>query len=250
MQRARRLASVAVAATLAVAGLSACRSEPSVAAYVGSQDRITESRVQQIWDDARRSVSSAPPAAEGAPAGAPAGTLPITRTDVVRTLLSVDVLREVAKRENVTLPGDLSLPEYASALRLPPEAEYVRLFAESDTLLKLLRQNAQNAPAPTDDDLRQVFDVLVENQQVAPGSTFEQFKTALPPQNMQLVQSAAAVRNEITEVAGPMRIKVNPRYQPLGIPVLEFQTQNGELRPLVVAPLGANNASAPVTDLP
>jgi hypothetical protein len=246
MQRARRLASVAVVASLAVAGLSACRSEPSVAAYVGG-GKVTESRVQEVWDEARKALNDAGPQA-GAESASPAA-LAITRSDVVRALVSVDVLTEVAKKENVTLPADLALADYASALRLPESAEYVRLYARSDSLIKALRQNAQNAPAPTDADLREVFDVLVANEQIAPGSTFAEFKAALPAQNMQLVQSAAAVRKEINEVTGPLRIRVNPRYQPLGIPVLEFQTQAGELRPLVVAPLGAEGADSPVTDV-
>ncbi len=247
MQRARRLASVAVVASLAVAGLSACRSEPSVAAYVGDS-KITESRVQGIWDEAREAFASAPAPAPADGAQAAPATLSITRSDVVRTLLSVDVLAEVAKRENVTLPADLSVPDYATALRVPENTEYVRLFAEADTYVKLLRQKAQDAPAASDADLREVYDVLAENQQVPPGTTFEAFKTALPEQNKVLVQSAAAVRNDINEVTGGMGIRVNPRYQPIGIPVLEFQTQNGELRPLVVAKLGAGS-TAPVTDL-
>jgi hypothetical protein len=251
MQRARRLASVAVVASLAVAGLSACRSEPSVAAYVGDA-KITESRVQGIWDEAREAFAAAPapsadPAADPAQAAAPA-SLAITRADVVRTLLSVNVLTEVAKRESLTLPADLSVPDYAAALRVPENTEYVRLFAEADTYIKLLRQKAQNAPAATDADLREVFDVLSTEGQVPPGTSFEAFKTALPEQNKVLVQSAAAVRNEINEVTGGMGIRINPRYQPLGIPVLEFQLENGNLRPLVVAKLGATSSS-PVTDL-
>ena len=248
MQRARRLASVAVVASLAVAGLSACRSEPSVAAYVGDA-KITETRVQDIWDEAREAFADAPaPAADPAAQAAPA-TLSISRTDVVRTLLSVNVLAEVAKRESLTLPADLSVPDYAAALRVPENTEYVRLFAEADTYVKLLRQKAQNAPAASDADLREVYDVLAAEKQVPEGTTFENFKTALPEQNKVLVQSAAAVRNEIKEVTGSMGIRINPRYQPLAIPVLEFQTQSGALRPLVVAPLGASSTS-PVLDLP
>ena len=115
MQRARRLASVAVVASLAVAGLSACRSEPSVAAYAGGA-KITEERVQDVWDDAREAFAAAPAPAADAAQAAPA-TLSVTRADVVRILLSVKVLAEVAKRESLSLPADLSVPDYAAALR-------------------------------------------------------------------------------------------------------------------------------------
>ncbi|MET0423966.1 MAG: hypothetical protein ABW046_08835 [Actinoplanes sp.] len=243
MTRARRLASVAVVASLAVTGLSACRSEPSVAAYVGDDKRITESQVQKLWDEVQD--AAAPPAGEAA--GQPAA-VSITRTDIVRTLVSVDVLSEVAKAQSVGLPADLSLPDYANQLKLPETVEYVRLYATSDTLVRLLRAKAQSAPAPSDDDLKEVYDVLVANQGIDPGTSFDTFKTSLPAENKQLVQTSAAVRDQIEEATGKLDITVNPRYQPLSISVLEFQTQNGALRPLVVAPLGESDETSPVID--
>ncbi|HET6478607.1 MAG TPA: hypothetical protein VFG35_01005 [Actinoplanes sp.] len=248
MQRARRFGSIAVIASLTVVGLSACRSEPSVAAYVGDTSRITEERVQEVWDDAFTALQGQ--AAEQPAASAAAVTLPITRSDIVRTLVGNDVLSEVAKRQSVTLPADVPLGDYATQLRLPQAAQYVRLYAESDTLIRALRTKVQtSAPAPSDADLREVFDVLVSAQEVPAGTPFEQFKTQLPAENLQLVKTAAAVRNEVAEVTDKMRITVNPRYQPLGIPVLEFQTQNGALRPLINVPLGATTNGDPVTDV-
>ena len=142
MQRARRFASIAVVASLAVAGLSACRSEPSVAAYVGDSGRITEARVQEVWDDARKALTeatAAQPAADAAgPAAGPAA-MPISRADIAPTLVSADVLAQTAQRQNVTLPGTLPLGDYATQLRLPQSAEYVRLYAESDARIRLLR---------------------------------------------------------------------------------------------------------------
>ena len=253
MPRVRRLASVAVVASLAVAGLSACRSEPSVAAYVGA-GRISEARVQQVWDQAYDAVNAqraagAAPAEAASPDAAgdtQAVAMPITRGDVVRALISADVLGRVARQQNVTLPADLRLSDYANRVRVPADTDYVRLYAEADALVSLLRAEAQGAPEPTNADLREVYDVLAADQ-LAGGATFEDFKAQLPEQNRQLVRSAVAVRNEINEVAGSLRIRVNPRYRPLDIAILNYQTQNGELRPLLVAPLGANDATAPVS---
>ncbi|GIF19304.1 hypothetical protein BJ973_006349 [Actinoplanes tereljensis] len=239
MQRARRLASVAVVASLAVAGLSACRSAPSVAAYLGDV-RITESRVQDVWDEAQDAVVEAAGPAPAAPV-----TMPITRTDVVRTLVSSDVLAKVAKQQSVSLPADLSYDEYATSLHVPATTEFVKLYAQADTYVRLLREGVKNPPASTDADLREVYDVLSENGQVE-GYSFDQFKQSLPDSNKQLVQTATAVRQEIAEITAPMNITVNPRYQPLGIPVLQFQTQNGAVRPLVSVPLGADE-SVPVS---
>jgi parvulin-like peptidyl-prolyl isomerase len=241
MQRARRLVSVAVLASVAVAGLSACRSEPSVAAYVGDT-KVTEARVEAVFDEASKQA-----AAGGEQAGQPPAPV-ITRTDVVRALLGAAVLERVAREKKVTLPADISIGEYAQSLRLPETAEYVRLFAQVDTYVRLLREGVKNAPEPSDDDLREVFEVLVANAQVNASGTFEEFKSSLPPQNKQLVQTAAEVRNQIAEVAEPMDIKVNPRYQPAGIPVLQFQTAEGQVQPLLTVPLG-DDATNPVTDV-
>jgi hypothetical protein len=245
MQRARRLASMAVVASLTVAGLSACRTEPSVAAYVGDSGRVTEKRVQEVWDDAQASLAAVPEAK---------GAMPLTRGDIVKTLVSADVMGQVAKRENVTLPTNLPLGDYATQLKLPQNAEYVRLYAETDAVIRLLRERAGAATAsskapPSDDDLRQVYDVLKSAGEVDPNMPFEQFKTALPAENLQLVTASAAVRDEVVQTTDKLRIKVNPRYQPLQISVLDFQTQNGELKPLVTVPLGAKDGSAPVTDV-
>jgi hypothetical protein len=237
MLSARRLAASAVVASLAVAGLSACRSEPSVAAYLGD-DRIAESRVQDVWDEANDAVAAAGRPGEAAPE-------PITRADVVRALVGVGVLAEVAKKHNVTLPADLKLADFATALHVPATTEYIKLYAENQAYLQLLQQEATSAPEPTDADYRGVYDVLVANQGIEPGTTFEQFKGGLSDTNKQLVQRATAVRKEIAEAVGPMDITVNPRYQPLEIPVLQFQTQNGNVRSLVAAPVDEGH-SVPV----
>ena len=77
MQRARRLASVAVIATLGVTGLSACRSAPDVAVYFGSASEISVAEVQRVFDDARTKFDAAKagqPAPQAAPDGASAAS--------------------------------------------------------------------------------------------------------------------------------------------------------------------------------
>ena len=59
MQRARRLASVAVVATLAVSGLAACRSQPDVAVYFGDTSAITVAEVQRIYNDVKSRLETA-----------------------------------------------------------------------------------------------------------------------------------------------------------------------------------------------
>src|SRR6185436_8473030 len=127
MQRSRRLASMAVVACLAVAGLSACRSESSVAAYIGDT-RTTEKRVQAVWDDARAAL------------GGDAAVMPISRTDVVNVLVGADLMKRVAARHNAEVPPNLPFDEFATRLRLPAKAEYVQLYTQYYALVYAVEQ--------------------------------------------------------------------------------------------------------------
>ena len=58
MQRARRLASIAVVAVLAVTGLSACRNQPGTAAQFGGTT-ITQADVDKVYTDAQDKLTKA-----------------------------------------------------------------------------------------------------------------------------------------------------------------------------------------------
>jgi hypothetical protein len=245
MQRARRLVSVAVVASLGVAGLSACEQSPKVAAYLGSLGTISESRVQEVWDSTHTTVTQAAAAAKqsGTVVSMP------TRSDIVTTLIAVKVLDRVAQGRSITASPAKVLDQDAQAVHVPANSEYMQLYAHWDSLVTQLKTDATDAPDATDADLQQVFDVLLANKLVDPGTTFAAFKTQLPAQNQTLVKVSVAARNEIKEITDPLRIKVNPRYQPAELPILNFQTDaNSPLKPLISLPLGSNNATAPVSD--
>ncbi|GIF12414.1 hypothetical protein FHX34_10449 [Actinoplanes teichomyceticus] len=248
-----------VVASLALAGLSACRSEPAVAAYVGDT-RITEKRVQDIWDDARaaftRNPAASAPATDpetgalNAPAsGTDPAALPITRADIVNVLVSRELLNRVAARHNVTVPADLAYDQIAGKLRLPENAEYVRLYTQYIALLSVVEQSVQR-PAPlTDDDLRDIYQRFGANGALDAGTTFESFRSTLPEQAVQQLQAAVTVRTEVREIAEPLDVTINPRYQPLEIGL--YGIQNSQVSPiyqLVAAELGDESA-VPVTDV-
>jgi hypothetical protein len=246
MQRARRLASVAVVASLGLAGLSACRQAPSVAAYLGSLGRISESRVQEVWDDAHTAVDRMN-AEAAAKQSDQLAVLP-SRADIVTTLIAVKVLDQVAKARGLTAQPDKVLQQDAASLRIPPDTEYMKQYARWDSLVSQLKTGAADAPGPTDNDLKQVYDVLHAQQGIDPSLSFDQFKQQLPDQNRTLVRMAAAARDQIQQVVAPLKIKVNPRYQPATLSVLNFQTeQSAPPQPLIAVPLGRNDAVAPVS---
>lgn len=215
MQRARRLASAVVAAALTVGGLSACRSAPSVAAYIGDE-KISVAEVQRIFDDAQRK-QAAQPAAEGASA-APAAPSSVTMPDVVSAIISQRVVAQVAQARNVKLPADLPLQEIGASLSLAADAEYVRLYGESRLLLNELLQAAQPG-TPPDADIQRVFDVFEATGQMKPGLTYQEFKSSVSPEALQTLGKALNVKKDVQAEADKLDLRINPRFGDAEIPV-------------------------------
>ncbi|WP_285553323.1 hypothetical protein [Actinoplanes regularis] len=236
MQRTRRLASMTVVASLALAGLSACRAGTDVAASVGDA-RITEERVQAVLDDARNAL------------GENAANLPITREDVVNVLVSRDLIDRVAARHNVRLPASPSYDQFAALVRLPATTEYVRLYTEYSTLQYDVEQSMTSTTPLSDDDLKDVFDRLTANGGIEPGTTFDTFRTSVPPEALTELQAAVALRDEVHEVADPLNVSVHPRYQPLELGVYGVRNQKtNAIYQLVAAEVGTD-VTVPVSDI-
>jgi hypothetical protein len=262
MQRARRLASVVVVASLGVAGLSACRSESSVAAYVGGSGRITTDRVDAVYNEVRDQLQASPPDAQapdgqpvdGQPTPASSGpvTMPITRADVVSLLLGGGIVDKLAAAQGVAAPTEQDLQEaqLASALKLPANSEYAQLYAVWLFKVDALRAKVTTPGNPTDADLQELHDGLVAIQQYDPSTPFSKFKTDLAASaNMSVVRQAAAVRDEIVKAGSQSDIRINPRYRPTKLPLLVTQDQrNGMIVPLITVPIGPQDQAAPVTD--
>ncbi|MBG0563216.1 hypothetical protein [Actinoplanes aureus] len=271
MLRARRLASAVVVASLAVGGLSACRSEPTVAAYLGDTGRVSEERVQAIWDEAHdaltdraRDDAAAAEKAQRAEEEArrrsgqevtPAPTItpkpvqmPFSRADIVHSLVTRELYGRVAEQRRVQLPAALPYEEAGAQQNLPAYSEYVHLYVENLVLYNLLMQAVQVSAPPADEDMRKVYDQLAANGGVAPGQGFDAWKAAQSQQNQQAVAAAAEVRDDVQTVAADLRVKVNPRYQPFEVGVLQIQNETDTLN-LLSTDFG-DDQSVPVADVP
>jgi hypothetical protein len=254
MQRARRLASVAVIASLAVTGLAACRSEPDVAAYLPN-DTVTMDEVSAIYDDAQAKLSQAGPAASpsAAPspsaAASPAGPpkMPITRQDIVNALISQAVLTEVSKQHNQSLPAQLPTDQVARSVGLPPTAQYVKTFTEVQVMVVQLNQSAQGVDL-TPADLKDVYEKLVAAGGVPPQLDLQKFITGLPDQGRTTLSKAFSVRRDVEAQAAKMHLRVNPRYEPAEISVLTDQDAQGKPLALVTVPVTNSDGTLPVTD--
>ncbi|MDI6098409.1 hypothetical protein QLQ12_07310 [Actinoplanes sp. NEAU-A12] len=271
MLRARRLASTVVAASLAVGGLSACRSEPSVAAYLGAAGQVSEREVQEIWDEAHDALTTQARAEAAAAETAqrdkeekarqagekvkPAPTItakpvrmPFSRADIVHALVTHELYERVAEQRRVNLPADVPYAEAAAEAKLPTDSAYVRLSVENVYFYRSLMQSVgASAAAPADADVRRVYDKLAAAGGVAPGQDYTAWKAALSPQNQQAVAAAGLIRDAVQTAAADLRVKVNPRYHPFEVSVLGTQTETATLH-LLTTDFG-DDQSVPVADV-
>ncbi|MEV6637583.1 hypothetical protein AB0M54_43320 [Actinoplanes sp. NPDC051470] len=232
MQRARRLASVAVAAALAIGGLSACRSEPDVAAYIGDRT-ISVADAQHVFDDltAKKAAQPAAAGASGAPAPAP-----VSMPEVVSAMVTHDLVTRVAKAKNVRLPADVPLQEIGASIGVPGNAEYVRLYGESRLLLNSLLQAAQPG-TPPDADVKHVFEVFEETGQMKPGLTYQEFKSSVSAEALQTLGRALNVKKDLQTEWDKADLKINPRFASGEIPVYAENGPDNKPLNLVSIPL-------------
>ena len=247
MQRARRLASVAVVATLTVSGLAACRTQPAVAVYFGDTSAVTVSEVQRIYNDVKSKLQGQAEAGGTEPSAAPPVNVPVTGPQIVGALVTHDIVSRVAKAKNVAVPGELPLAQAGQALGLPPDAEYLKVYVENRLLLNQLLNTAKPVQA-SEADVKHVYDVFKDTGAMDPSLTFDKFKQQVSPQALQTLGSAVAVRNDMQAQLDQLNVKVNPRYGPAEIDVYSESGPDNQPLSLVSVPLSDTDASSPVTD--
>ncbi|HET9516196.1 MAG TPA: hypothetical protein VFO77_00570 [Actinoplanes sp.] len=255
MQRARRLASTAVVAVLAVSGLSACRTDPGVAAYVGSST-ISEQTVQEIFADAQAKVDAQLDQARAAqranpdPAQQPVPDevkLGLTRANVVQTLVGVRVFKSIAEQRKVQ-PTAVQPAQVAEQFGLPPGARYVEAFAEYQGYLNALLDSARSATL-TDAEQREVFRRFSSVNGPGDAMTYEQFQNELlTPENRQVLERTYGLRQDLRAATDKADIRVNPRYGVQELPLLPVPTREGGQLSLVGLPVSGDSAPV-VTDL-
>jgi hypothetical protein len=256
MQRARRLASTAVVAVLAVSGLSACRAESDVAAYVG-RTTITEARVDEVFEDAERKVAAAvgqvragqgenPDPSAAAPGGV---QLQIRRKDVLEALLGVDVLGTLAKQRNIT-PGELNPAQVAQSLNLPADAAYVGIQAQYRAYLSAFAAGAKPVTA-SPAELREVYDRFKAaggfQQNAVPA--FEEFSSTLSPEDRQTLEQSMGLREQLKGDVAKLNVTVNPRYGVRELPLLPITIPQKGSTTLVGVPLAGGSGDPVVVDV-
>jgi hypothetical protein len=214
----RRLLAVAVAGALALAGLAACRDSPSVAAYVGSA-QLTNKQVEQM-------VAEFPTATREKAA-------PQIRQLVVSNFVARELSRLLAAEHNITVPPADVTPyqQAAGNAGVNPNGAFVTLQAEADAGMRAIAQLG-TPQAPTDADKREVFTALVDENIVQPGQ-YDQVKDQIDSPEM---RAALGLRPVLQDARKKYQTSVNPRYQPVGVPV-RFTLAQGQVTAQVVVSL-------------
>jgi hypothetical protein len=131
---------------------------------------------------------------------------------------------------------------------LPESDPYTRARAEADAYQTLIQAKI-TITEPTDADLREVYDRVVEYSKVhgvdlVQGQSFDELKSAI--KNTESVANGIAFRNAMRTALTSYRIEVNPRYQPVEYVVTRLPVAQQPAFTAVVLPLGAS--TAPVID--
>lgn len=191
--------SVMFAVLVLVAGLAfaGCgRAQPGTAAYVGDF-RITESRVDEMVEDVRRS--------------APNRTLTGLRILVVGTL----VMSELATRTAEELSIPVQAPAYESVARstgLPADSGLARAIAELNAAETALIRRATPVQ-PTDKDLRDIYEGLRNTQSIPDTASYEAVAQELRADES--LPGVLGARKLLLEHAEKIGMEVSPRYRPL-----------------------------------
>jgi hypothetical protein len=208
MQRARRAALGAALALLGALAMTGCRSEPSVAAYVGS--------VAYTHADVDRIVN--PATARENPA------VSVSPQWVVRLIVTRDLAKKLAAEKKLTV----ETPDLSPLLNMPATDEYAKLWSEVVALENALGESAPPATI-TDEDLVRFYHAGVAAGFFRPDVPMGVLRGSAGPELAPLF----GLRKMFADAAVKHHVSVNPRFAPLAMPLL-VRGNGGRLFQLVV----------------
>jgi hypothetical protein len=221
MHLARRLVTAAVVAALGIGGLTACRSQPGIAAYVGDQ-QITEETVTAWVDGAVPAAGQDQQEPSPGPSVGADEPPPVSRQEAVDLAVSLDLGKQIVAEKNIQVQDQVTAEQVAAELGVAPGSEYARMFAEWISVAQAILAT-EGAAAPTDEQIMTVYQQLVAAGAIEPNLPLADVKQAFG--DGQFVSSASALADQLAAKADTNNASINPRYLPLAAPL--FVTANG-----------------------
>jgi hypothetical protein len=241
----RRVALVA-ALLLVGTGLSACRENPDVAGYLGSEV-ITPAQVDEIYDDAvakyqeqakleqDTAAQQAAQAGQPTPSPSPIAARPNspTRAAVLATILIGKVCTRLQAQEGFAVtpisPDALGQNEHL------PNSRYLQERAKTLSCLNSRIGDAAQVD-PTDAELLDAY-----SRAVADGielDPFDDIKEDLRAD--ETLRRTIAIKREIESISAASDIVINPRYRPAEFPISVLQSGV----PVIAAVIGESDTGA------
>lgn len=221
LRPAPRLLAVVAAAVVAVTGLTACRSDPKIAAYVDDH-RYTVAEIEAIVAEVG-SIFRPDSPVSGA-------------SQTVSILVMRDVFTGYANRHNLPITP-LDEAAVAARFQLPPGTRFTRIFAQYGAAQQALSAAVKPA-APSPADQEQILAHAIDGQGAPATGDLRQYLTE------EGVGTQVGFRNLIAAAVSEARVAVNPRYDVAPYPVTMQLGQEAQSR--LEVPI---QASGPVTDL-
>jgi hypothetical protein len=194
MHRVRRVSLLAVLAVTGALALSGCRSQPSVAVYVGDT-KYTQKQVETLATE----LKSIPEFKTGD-----------ARKLVTQWIVRRDVARKMLTDRRIALP-EVKLQETAQSTGLPSSGDLVKLYAEYQAFNGAVQERATPAE-PTDADYAELYRRAKLAGLVDANTPEAQFRQGLGEQNLQLFATNLGIRNIYLDGIKKAHVTVNPRY--------------------------------------
>jgi hypothetical protein len=215
---------MAVALTLCAGFvLSACRSEPGVAAYVGD-DVLTESEIDSTIDEVVKASQES-------------ARVP-SRSDVVVTfVLNKGCAAKQAQEKFASAP--VTIEAVANAESIPANTQYAR---DRTALHACVGGVPTTDTVPTEAELREIFDRAIDEQLIDPATVYEQVKGQIAGDSR--VIEGLATRHLLSSLVADGEVSVNPRYRPLNMGFSAVHSATGASVPLVMMTIGEPGSDA------
>jgi hypothetical protein len=242
MQRARRLALLAVLALTGTLALTGCRSQPGTAIYIGSAT-YSQKYVDGLSDQLQK--------------------LPgFTRGDGRKNVTQWLVVRDLGKRmvadnrwpapqideQGATTQIQDALQaggQGAARGSVDSVRPLIQLYAQYEAYRGAVQQHVTLVEA-TDADYADLYQRAKSAGLVDPGMDATTYRQSLGPQNDQLFRANLGLRKLFSDAVKKADVSINPKYAPAELPLLHDQQNHA----LVVVPLNSKAGEPAVVPAP